>query len=416
MGVFIEKPEFDFGSVSEWNNPVATFAITNNTPQILNMMAGSPQSDIYVVLPQGIIQPFQTKQIQIFYFSSKLGKFKREIPLYVTSQREPLQVTLKGEITGFGERAQKVRPGWSELPDSTQTYDEFNILIVDHYTNEPLPGVSVMLISKKSTVPGVRTTSDLGIIKEKLPVGPYDLVLKKEGYHTTYKEIYLMPRQGIISADMYPDPTFKVAFKDVKGEILPPVEKLDKEKYLPNNIVLLLDVSKSMEENGKLNQVKSSIKQLTGALRDIDYLTILTYSTRDSLLLPTTMGEEKAIIHYLLDQLQASGTTHGLKGLKKAYMLAEDNLITNGNNQVIIATDGMFNGPGFSEDDMINLVEKYRGKKIKLSVMAFGKDKAAAKVMKEMADAGDGNLLKIEPSEKDSEVLLEEVKLMSLMK
>ncbi len=417
-GVYIEKPEHDFGTVAEWNNPVAVFTLTNNTPQTINMMPGSPQPDVYIVLPQGIIQPFQTKQIQVFYFTSKTGRFKREIPLYVTNQKEPLQITIKGDVTSFGPRAQKLRPGWSEVPDSTKTYDEFQILIVDHYTNEPLPGVSVMLISKNSTVPGVKTTSDAGIIKEKLPVGPYDLVLKKEGYHTTYKEIYLMPKQGIISADMYPDPTFKVSFKEDKNtptKATPKVAELDKNLYLPNNVVLLLDVSSSMKENNKLAQVKSCVKQLAGAYRDIDYLTIMTYNTRDSLLLPTTIGQEKAIINYLVDQLEPNGTTNGLKGLKKAYEIAEDNLISNGNNQVIIATDGMFNGPGFSESVMLNLVEKYKEKKIKLSVMAFGKDKEGIRVMKKMSDAGNGNFIRIE-SGNDNEALLEEIKLMSLIK
>jgi Ca-activated chloride channel family protein len=92
-----------------------------------------------------------------------------------------------------------------------------------------------------------------------------------------------------------------------------------------------------------------------------------------------------------LEQLQSGGSSAGGAGIELAYRVAQENFISDGNNRVILATDGDFN-VGISDfDDLQKLIEEKRKSGIYLSVLGVGDDNLQDSTMEMLADKGNGN-------------------------
>lgn len=158
-----------------------------------------------------------------------------------------------------------------------------------------------------------------------------------------------------------------------------------------SNLVFLLDVSGSMDEPNKLPLLVKAMKLLVSQLRPQDRVAIVVYAGSSGLVLPSTSGNHKEIIVEALDRLQAGGSTAGEAGLKLAYKVAEEHFIKNGNNRIILATDGDFNVGPSSNAEMERLIITYRDKGIFISVAGFGMGNYKDDKMEIIADKGNGN-------------------------
>ena len=87
-----------------------------------------------------------------------------------------------------------------------------------------------------------------------------------------------------------------------------------------------------------------------------------------------------------------------------------------GNNQIFIATDGAFNSPGHSADDLMNLVSEKVSKDLKLTVIGFGDDKKAKKLMRKLAETGKGQYIHFTGEDKYDLRLIEEIKRQSAIR
>ncbi len=175
-----------------------------------------------------------------------------------------------------------------------------------------------------------------------------------------------------------------------------------------SNIVFLVDVSGSMEEPNKLPLVKASMKMLTDQLRENDKVAIVVYAGNAGLVLPSTTGKNKTAIKDAIDNLQAGGSTAGGEGIQLAYMIARENFIKEGNNRIILATDGDFNVGPSSEDDLVRLIEKERESGVFLSVLGFGMGNYQDNKMQQLADKGNGNHSYIDNINEAKKVLVNE--------
>jgi Ca-activated chloride channel family protein len=158
-----------------------------------------------------------------------------------------------------------------------------------------------------------------------------------------------------------------------------------------SNLVFLIDVSGSMDEEDKLPLVKSSLKLLVDQLRPNDKVAMVVYAGSAGLVLPSTSGNEKMKIKDAIDNLEAGGSTAGGAGIKLAYNIAKKNFIKDGNNRVILCTDGDFNVGISSEDELQQLIEIERQSGIFLSVLGFGTGNYQDSKMQLLADKGNGN-------------------------
>ena len=110
-----------------------------------------------------------------------------------------------------------------------------------------------------------------------------------------------------------------------------------------SNLVFLIDVSGSMWGANRLDLVKSSLKLLVNNLRDKDKVAIVTYAGSAGVKLEATPGSDKQKIREAIDELTAGGSTAGGAGILLAYKIAKKNFISNGNNRIILCSDGDFN-------------------------------------------------------------------------
>ena len=124
----------------------------------------------------------------------------------------------------------------------------------------------------------------------------------------------------------------------------------------PSNLVFLIDVSGSMMSPDKLPLVQQAFRALVHELRARDRVAIVVYAGAAGLVLPSTSGAEKATILEAIDRLQAGGSTAGGAGIRLAYDVARQHFDREGNNRVILATDGDFNVGVSSDAEMVRLV------------------------------------------------------------
>jgi len=186
-------------------------------------------------------------------------------------------------------------------------------------------------------------------------------------------------------------------------------KKLSLENIPPNNLVFLLDVSGSMDSPDKLPLVKSAFKLLVQQLRPQDKVSIVVYAGSSGLVLPPTNGNHKSEILSALDNLKAGGSTAGGEGIELAYKTAKENFIDDGNNRVILATDGDFNVGVSSEGELIRLIEKKRNQGIFLSVLGFGTGNIKDSNMEQLADKGNGHYAYIDDMMEAKKVFVNEL-------
>lgn len=177
-----------------------------------------------------------------------------------------------------------------------------------------------------------------------------------------------------------------------------------------SNFVFLIDVSGSMSDANKLPLLKESMKILVKELREKDKVSIVVYAGSAGVVLEPTSGNEKEKIMDAFDDLNAGGSTSGGEGIELAYKLAEQNFIKEGNNRIIIATDGDFNVGISSDSEMEDLIEEKRKSGVYLTVLGFGMGNYKDSKMEILADKGNGNYAYIDNIQEANRFLGKEFK------
>jgi len=186
--------------------------------------------------------------------------------------------------------------------------------------------------------------------------------------------------------------------------------KPDYESLKPSNLVFLIDVSGSMSAQNKLPLLKSSMKMLVNELRPTDRVSIVVYAGAAGLVLPSTQARERETIFNALDRLQAGGSTAGGAGIQLAYSVAEENFMKEGNNRVILATDGDFNVGTSSTSELVRTIEEKRKTGIYLTIAGFGMGNYKDGRMEQISNAGNGNYFYIDNISEAKKVFVTELR------
>lgn len=221
----------------------------------------------------------------------------------------------------------------------------------------------------------------------------------------------------------YPQPTGKHPFSFIseisdcpwnKGNKLIHIglqgKKLNYEDLKPSNLVFLLDVSGSMGSSNKLPLLKKSLKLLLNELSQNDKISIVVYAGAAGLILPPTNASEKDKIIEAFDKLNAGGSTAGGAGIKLAYKIAKEAFIKDGNNRVILATDGDFNVGTSSTSSLVDLIEEKRKDDIYLTILGFGMGNYKDGRMEQISNAGNGNYFYIDNIKEAKKVFVTEMR------
>jgi len=125
-------------------------------------------------------------------------------------------------------------------------------------------------------------------------------------------------------------------------------------------------------------------------------------------MLNATSGAEKQKIFNVIDSLQPGGSTPGESGIKLAYSVARKHFIKNGNNRVILATDGDFNVGLRSEGELEEMIIEQKESGIYLTCLGVGMGNYKDSKIQTLAQKGNGNFAYIDNYSEAEKILLKE--------
>lgn len=421
--VSLVNSQMDFGTLTRADENFADFGIQNKSDEPVIIFRVEVPKNVDVTFSAKTIEPGETEYVRLRYNPPVEGSFKEKFAVYTSAWSAPQQITLKGESTFAADRFLPC-PDFSDNPAGS--IRPFNIT-ARTLTNIPLASEEVQIFRNGESV-GKFYTDQNGELELNLSLGRYYFALSgldtsvfvnatndhlvafldveqalKQNPKTTLPQPPVMPEKSIAPKENQP------ANSAVKpGEEENPVLPLS--KFKPNNLVFLVDVSTSMKHNGKLDLLKVAMINLVDVLRDVDRFTLISYATETGVLLKTEKNLDKDACKEAIKGLTAGGKTEGTKAINRAGQAAMNFYIPEGNNQIILATDGAFN-EGASKAQSISA--RYKRKGVVTSVIGIKCGKYTAKEMQELAEKGGGNFIALDGIEDADEKILDEVKLRS---
>ena len=163
-----------------------------------------------------------------------------------------------------------------------------------------------------------------------------------------------------------------------------------------------------MEGKDRLDLVKRAFLLLLDELQPEDTVSIVTYASRDRVVLEGTPASEKTRIMEAISDLFAYGSTNGSAGINRAYEIAEKYYKQGGVNRILLATDGDLNVGVTSEGDLARLVTDKKENGISLTCLGFGMGNYKDNKMEALADYGNGNCRYIDTIYEARKALVEE--------
>jgi Ca-activated chloride channel family protein len=194
----------------------------------------------------------------------------------------------------------------------------------------------------------------------------------------------------------------KLVHIGIKGYALPVREQPDV------NLVLLLDVSGSMDSPDKLPLAQQSVALLLDSLKPTDTVAIVVYAGAAGEVLAPTPVKDKQTILQALNSLEPGGSTAGAEGIRLAYELAERSFRKGGVNRILLATDGDFNVGITDQNELKGYVERQRAKGIHLSVLGFGQGNYRDEMAQTLAQNGNGVAAYIDTLNEAKKVLVQQ--------
>jgi Ca-activated chloride channel homolog len=194
----------------------------------------------------------------------------------------------------------------------------------------------------------------------------------------------------------------KLVHIGIKGYQLPASQRPDV------NLVLLLDVSGSMNSPDKLPLAQRSMALLLDSLKPTDTVGIAVYAGAAGEVLPPTPVREKDTILRALYSLQPGGSTAGAAGIQLAYEMAARNLRKEGVNRILLATDGDFNVGIRDAGQLKAFVQRQRDNGVFLSVLGFGQGNYRDETAQTLAQNGNGVAAYIDTLDEARKVLVEQ--------
>jgi len=279
-------------------------------------------------------------------------------------------------------------------------FEHFDVNSVKQVADEPVSTFSADVDTASYSF--IRKQLDQGVLPQKDAVRAEEMINYFDYSWPAADDRERPFRPTVVVSDSPWGKGRKLIHIGIKGYELPAKQRPDA------NLVMLLDVSGSMNSPDKLPLVQQSMKLLLGSLKPNDTVGIVVYAGAAGLVLPPTPVSEKEKIVAALDSLSPGGSTAGAEGIELAYQLAERNFRKDGVNRILLCTDGDFNVGIDSTDQLKGFVERKREKGVFLSVLGFGQGNYRDELAQALAQNGNGVAAYIDSLNEAQKVLVQE--------
>jgi len=175
-----------------------------------------------------------------------------------------------------------------------------------------------------------------------------------------------------------------------------------------NNLVFLIDVSGSMKGTNRLDLLQEAFLLLINNLKENDTVSIVTYSGNTKVVIEGESNKDN--LATAINELTSGGSTDGSSGINLAYETALKYFKEDGNNRIILATDGDFNVGTTSIDDLKTLIkDKANQQNIYLSVIGVGAGNLNDSTMETLANNGNGNYAYLDNLNEAQKVMVDQL-------
>lgn len=248
-------------------------------------------------------------------------------------------------------------------------------------------------VAKQTTMPSPEPTRQQ----------PVKEVVREEPKREAATEVKSLPPAEVKERTTVKHDTIYIEKRDTVYLAEPGEDLRSMEGYATNNMVLLLDVSGSMNSPDKLPLLKTSVLELMSMMRQEDQVSIIAFSEKPKAVLTATSFKEANRVKKAIDDLKSSGKTDGNAGVKLAYKVADEHYVRGGNNRIILATDGEF----VLNEETRQLIEKFSKEDIYLTIFNFGKGAGASRSLEALSVLGKGNYRHISKENVDLQLIRE---------
>src|SRR5690554_1185439 len=462
--IVFDKTKHDFGEINANDSRFVDIYLKNKTGKDAFILSVKKPMEVVYIQKSAFIAPDSSSVIRFQINKKTKGRFSYTIPVYTSDKNEPTDIVLTGKIETLPDHTSNFTacPTFGQTPAHGNPLDfMLTVQTIDKETGKYLGKSKVAIIQNGSAL-GKWETSSNGQLKLKIPLGITYFYASHPGYipaeeglyvnfkrntvtlALTKKEVLTIPGEPEILDEIIPEEeliaeveeriiiidetkskdvdlsdliTETQIEKDEEDSFVPPAFKeldnnnFDAEHFKPINVVFVIDVSSSMKQSDRLELLKYSLDQLVDMLRPQDKIALVAYANEARIILASTPGDRKEEIIKEVKDLKASGLTAGGAGIKLGYKQARRNFINDGQNRLIIITDGAFNR---NSGDYKKYIEKnLRKKDITMSVVGIKSNEKAEESMREAAELGHGRFILIEKLADAQTKLKQEIRLSS---
>jgi Ca-activated chloride channel family protein len=218
---------------------------------------------------------------------------------------------------------------------------------------------------------------------------PADLIRVEECVNY-FKQEYPDPTEGAFSINLEaarspfsPEGTYLLKV-GLQGKHLAEWQRQDA------SLTIVMDVSGSMQEDNKIEMVKTGLTKLVDHMRPNDRVAIVAYSNDAWVVLEPTSVENRWRIMDAINSMYPMNSTNTEAGLRLGYELAHRNYRDGVINRVILASDGVANVGNTDPNILAQYAQDYYGRNIFLSTVGVGRGNYNDQLLEQLADKGNG--------------------------
>ncbi len=190
----------------------------------------------------------------------------------------------------------------------------------------------------------------------------------------------------------------------VQGYVVP-----DRQRK-PSALTFVIDVSGSMNLENRLGLVKQALRLLVNRLRPTDTVSIVAYDTSATLVLGPTPVSRRDSILYAVDLLRTAGSTNVDAGLRLGFKQAMSAYRPDGNNRIILCSDGVANTGNVNPNSILEYVGGFIREGVSLSTFGFGMGNYNDALLERLADKGNGSYAYVDTLDEAQRLFVENLR------
>jgi Ca-activated chloride channel homolog len=195
----------------------------------------------------------------------------------------------------------------------------------------------------------------------------YDSAAKKTDDKS---DLYFSMRVTSSKRAIIPLPEDQIIYLLVDIIASPAARKLE-EREANLNLTLIIDHSKSMDDENRMDKVKAAAQAIITELTHEDAVSIVAFNDWSSVIIPAAHVQDKMSMRGRVSMIQPKGGTEIFKGLAEGVKQNRKFLDPNMINHMILLTDGRTYG---DEKQCLDLAQQIVSDGISISAMGLGSD------------------------------------------